>query len=167
MPCASANTSNPPKTVILGIGNWLLSDEGVGIHLVNILSEHLASYTNVTVVDGGTSPDAMLLLDNVDRLILLDAINGGHKPGTVYRFAGEDIDRLKSPGVSLHEWSAADSLMSLSLAGKVPRETVVIGVEPARIDWNTDLSDTVRDKLPEVIGLVLNEIQANKLAGRN
>jgi len=167
MLCASVNTSTPPRTVILGIGNWLLGDEGVGIHLIETLSEHLAGYTNVTLADGGTSPDAMLLLDDVDRLIVLDAINGGREPGTVYRFAGEDIEHLKSPGISLHEWSVADSLMAISLLGKLPRETVVIGIEPERVGWGTGLSDTVGNKLPEVIGLVLNEIQANKLAGRN
>jgi len=165
MPCASVNTSAPPRTVILGIGNWLLGDEGVGIHLINALNEHLAGYASVTTVDGGTSPDAMLQLDDVDRLIVLDAINGGLKPGTIYRFAGGDIQRLKSPGISLHEWNAADSLIAMSLMGKLPRETVVIGIEPERVDWSTELSATVGSKIPEVIGLVLNEIQANKLAG--
>ncbi|MEW6143112.1 MAG: hydrogenase maturation protease [Chloroflexota bacterium] len=167
MLCSSINTSTPPRTVIIGIGNWLLGDEGVGIHLISALSEHLAGYANVTIVDGGTSPDAMLLLDDVDRLIVLDAVNGGREPGTVYRFAGEDIEHLKSSGVSLHEWSAADSLMAISLIGKLPHETVVIGIEPELVGWGTSLSDTVGNKLPEVIGLVLNEIQANKLAGRN
>jgi len=165
MPYASADTSTPPRTVILGIGNWLLGDEGVGIHLVDALKEHLAGYANITLADGGTSPDAMLLLDDIDRLIVLDAISGGYKPGTVYRFAGDDIEQMKSPGISLHEWSAADSLSAKSLIGKLPRETVVIGIEPERVDWGTDLSDTVESKLPEVIGLVLNEIQANSLQG--
>jgi hydrogenase maturation protease len=156
-----------PRTVILGIGNWLMGDEGVGIHLIETLSAHLGGYENVTLVDGGTSVDAMMMLDDVDRLIVLDAVTGGNKPGTIYRFNADDIERPRIEGMSLHEWSAGDSLTAMSLLGKAPRETVIIGIEPGSVEWDTRLSEQVEARMPEAIQLVLNELEINKQSGRN
>ncbi|MCX8125763.1 MAG: hydrogenase maturation protease [Dehalococcoidia bacterium] len=165
MSYVSASPSTAPRTVIVGIGNWLLSDEGVGVHVASALKDQLNGYPNVTVIDGGTSPDSLLLLDDVERLVIVDAVKGGLRPGTVYRFTGEGIEYHKSLTVSLHEWSVADSLTAMLLLGRMPRETVVIGVEPELMDFGTRLSDAVKDSLPEVMRLVFNEIQANRLEG--
>ncbi|MCX8126848.1 MAG: hypothetical protein N3E40_06925, partial [Dehalococcoidia bacterium] len=77
------------------------------------------------------------------------------------------IERQISPALSLHEWSAADSLTAMQLTGRMPRDVVVIGVEPERVSWDTRLSATIQSRLPQIISVVLKEIQASKLAGRN
>jgi len=145
--------------VVIGLGNWLRRDEGVGIHLVNALMARRDVCDRATLIDAGVTLDAMLGAAGADKLIVLDAISAGGEPGTVYRLPGEDAGSLPGVGFSLHEWSARDGLQALEIMGKMPRETVVIGVEPETLDWGTGLSPKVESSLPRVIELVLKELE--------
>ena len=151
---------NVPRVTILGIGNLLLKDEGVGVHVVQELAGIDPGCENLNIVDGGTSPDILSLVDDdVDKLIIIDAVKGGGKPGTIYRFRSDALDLDSTTPVSLHEVGVLDSLRMMALLKRQPKSTVIIGIEPKTIDHGLELSPEVEEKLPEVVKLVLREVQ--------
>ena len=151
--------SSSKRTVIVGVGNVLLKDEGIGVHVVRALQEmSLASPEGeVEVVDGGTSPDAFDMAEGADRLIIVDAACGGGEPGTIYRFAPDGLSEEPKLLTSLHDLGLLDSLRMMESVGNPPRDTVIIGVEPAEVDWGLELTPTLRGKLPDVVRLVVEE----------
>ena len=140
---------------IVGVGNLLLMDEGVGVHVVQEL-ERRELPPNVAVIDGGTSPDALAHAGEVDRLVIVDAVRGGGEPGTVYRLTPDDIDESDRNPLSLHEWDLMDSL-KLSRYWTEDVEVVIIGVEPGQMEWGLELSPEVEARLPRIIDVVLRE----------
>ena len=148
-----------PKITVMGIGNLLLKDEGVGVHLVQRLAGFVDD-ANVKIVDAGTYPDFLSMVDKgTDKLIIVDAVKAGDKPGAIYRFNLGDVDLDSAPSISLHEMGVLDSLKMMTLLNRQPESTVVIGIEPKTIDFGLDLSPEVEGKLPEIINLVLKEIE--------
>jgi len=142
---------------VVGVGNLLLKDEGIGVHIVRALQQ-INMPQNVRIVDGGTSPDFPYDLKDIDKLIIIDAVKTGGKPGTIYRFHAHDLN-IESEGIiSLHELGIAQSLRMMRLMGNGPKETVIIGIEPKEIDWGTELSAELQQKIPEIINAVLGEI---------
>jgi hydrogenase maturation protease len=148
-----------PRINVLGIGNLLLKDEGVGVHLVQKLSGVIDD-ANVKIIDAGTYPDFLSLIDdNLDKLIIVDAVQTGDRPGTAYRFSSDDLDMDSMLPVSAHDIGMLDSLKTMALFHKQPKSTVIIGIEPKTIDFGLELSPEIEDKLPEIINLVLKEIE--------
>jgi hydrogenase maturation protease len=153
------------KTVIIGVGNVLLKDEGIGVHVVRALQEMSLASADVEVVDGGTSPDALDRAEGADKLIVVDAARGGGEPGTVYRFRPDDVSEEPKLLTSLHDLGLLDSLKMMRLVGNPPRETVIIAVEPAEVDWGLELTSALKEKLPAIVRLVVEE-QANSESAR-
>jgi len=148
-----------PRIAVLGIGNLLLKDEGIGVHLVQKLTDVIDD-VNIKIIDAGTYPDFLSLVeDNLDKLIIVDAVKAGDKPGTIYRFSSGDIDLGSAPLISVHEIGVLDSLKMTALLNRQPKSTVVIGIEPKTIDFGLELSPEIEDKLPKIISLVLKEIE--------
>ena len=148
-----------PKITVLGIGNLLLKDEGIGVHLVQKLAGTVDS-TKVDLIDAGTSPEFMSLLGgNIDKLIVVDAVKAGNEPGTIYRLSPDNLDLDSRPRFSLHDIGVLDNLKTMALLGRLPKSTVIIGVEPKTIEFGLDLSPEVEEKLPKIIDLVLKEIE--------
>ena len=153
-----------PRVTVLGIGNLLLKDEGVGVHLVQKLAS-IVSDANVNIIDAGTYPDFLSLVDDsTDKLIIIDAVKTGDTPGTIYRFRFDDVDLDSAPPISLHDIGVLDSLKMMALLNRQPKSTVVIGIEPKTIDFGLELSPEIADKLSEMIKLVLQEIEETNRA---
>jgi hydrogenase maturation protease len=150
-------------TIILGIGNILLKDEGIGCHIVRALEE--IPLSNVRVIDGGTSPD-VLFLGNADKLVVVDAVKGGGIPGEIYRFHLDDIALEQKPFLSLHDISLVDNLLLMRLLHNIG-ETIIIGVEPKEIGWGLELSSELQEKIPQVVETVLAELNNFALKGQN
>jgi hydrogenase maturation protease len=148
-----------PRITILGIGNLLLKDEGIGVHLVQKLAS-LVDNVDVKIIDAGTYPDFLSLVDdNIEKLIIVDAVKAGDRPGTIYRFSSDDIDLDSTLPVSAHDMGVLDSLKTMTLLNRQPKSTVVIGIEPRTIDFGLELSPEIEDKLPKIVNLVLKEIE--------
>ena len=148
-----------PGITVLGIGNLLLKDEGIGVHLVQKLAG-VVDDANVKIIDAGTYPDFLSLVDDsTDKLIILDAVKAGDRPGTIYRFNFDDIDSDLVAPVSLHDIGVLDSLKTMALFNRQPKSTVIIGIEPKTIDFGLELSPEIEDKLPALIELILKEIE--------
>jgi hydrogenase maturation protease len=146
--------------VVAGIGNLLLKDEGIGVHVARALQEmDMAEAVDLQIVDGGTSPDVLLSLEKIDKLIIVDAARGSCEPGTVYRLRPEDLPQEDIRVNSLHQVSLFKSLRILDHLGLKPKEVVIFGVEPKEIDWGLEPSVELTQKIPEVVKLVLEEVR--------
>ena len=142
-------------TLILGLGNLLLSDEGVGVHVARALAERELP-PDVSVVEAGTAfLDVLPDIEKADRIVLIDAMEGGGTPGDVYRVP---FDQCVHPAMlaSLHGF---DMSRVLFMAGNTRApEVTVFGVEPALIEWGTELSPAVQRMVPAVEKAILNEL---------
>jgi hydrogenase maturation protease len=144
---------------ILGIGNILLSDEGIGVHVANELMKNTLP-PNISVIEGGTDGFRLLnIITEADRLIVIDAVRGGDAPGSIYRF---DIDDVKScPSgfkTSVHQIGILEVIDLSGLIGKTPH-TTIIGIEPKSLEMGMELSPEVREKIPRIIDIVLDEVK--------
>ncbi len=150
------DAGRPPRIVIIGVGNLLMKDEGIGIHAVQALQE-IELPADIVTIDGGTSPDLIAYTRAGDKMIIIDAAKAGGEPGTIYRFRPEDLAEVSGTLTSAHEMGVEENLKLMSLTGNEPEEVVIIGVEPGEIDWGTELSPELQDKLPTIINKVLKE----------
>lgn len=160
MPSSHDNPSqeNPtPRIVVVGVGNLLLKDEGIGIHAVKALQE-INLPADVRLIDGGTSPDLISYTQAGDKLIIIDAAKAGGAPGTIYRFHPEDLAAERQTLTSAHELGVPQNLKLMSLLGNEPGETIIIGIEPGEIGAGLELSPVLNQKMPEIVQVVLKEI---------
>jgi hydrogenase maturation protease len=142
------------QTLVLGLGNFLLADEGVGVHVAQQLLEGEPREDAVVLDVGNAVLDAMPAIAAADKVVVVDAMVGGGSPGTIYRVPIEDCEN-SGPIGSVHGF---DMQSVLHLVGrKEPLEVIVIGIEPEIIGWSIDLSDAVAEALPEVITAVQRE----------
>ena len=148
------------KIVVLGLGNALLKDEGLGIHVIHAL-QHNSIPEDVEIIDGGTSPDIFHLIEDAHKLIVVDAARGGGEPGTIYRLTPDDIASQCELTLSTHDISLFYSLRLMESLGNSPKETVIIGVEPKEIALGLELSSELEQKVPSVIKVVLEEIECS------
>jgi hydrogenase maturation protease len=145
------------KQLILGIGNLLLGDEGVGVHAAQVLlTETLPGDTEVLEV-GTAILDAMEALEAADRVIVMDAVKAGELPGSIYRIPLEECKAAGNIG-SMHGFDIG-RVMALSRRKDLP-EVVVIGIEPAVIDWTTELSPEVSGMFAHYLDTVRQEINS-------
>ena len=144
------------KILVLGIGNSLLSDEGVGIAAMRQLEARFNTREDVEFLDGGTLSFTLAVpISECTALLVIDAAELGALPGTVRSFKGDDMDRFlgKNRKCSVHEVGLLD-LMSISLlTGHWPKQRALIGIQPALINWNESLTPTVAAALPEVCNM--------------
>ena len=145
------------RIAVIGVGNLLLKDEGIGVHIARALQQIDIPH-DIKIIDGGTSPDLPCHTKDVDRLIIIDAVKAGSQPGTIYRFHPHDVHIESERIISLHELGLEQSLEMMRLMGSEPKETVIIGIEPKEIDWGTELSAELQQKTHEIINIVLSEI---------
>jgi hydrogenase maturation protease len=163
---SSEKSCSTGRILVLGLGNILLKDEGVGVHIAQMLQE-LALPHNVEVVDGGTaSLDVLLLAPGIEKLVVIDALRAGKEAGTIYkaRLKSEERDKLEqifSSGsrISLHQVGLIDALAIAEKMNCAPKEIAIIGIEPKKIDCGLELTDDVKQKIPEIINTVLKEVE--------
>ena len=142
--------------LIVGIGNLLLSDEGVGVHAVRSLTEQELP-AGIELLDGGTSgADLVDHLEGRTKVIVIDAASGDGPPGTVYRCKAHELIEQQG-GLSLHEFGLADSLHMAMQLGCAPQDVIVLGVQPASLAPGLELSPEVAKVLPGVLKLALAE----------
>jgi hydrogenase maturation protease len=146
-----------PKVTILGIGNLLLQDDGIGIHLVQRL-EKIITPGNITLVDCGTVPDfTPYIEEGQDKLIIVDAAMKGGQPGTIYHLSTGDLASISPGRFSSHYPGIASSLEMLRKMGKQPGSIVIFGIEPGITEYGLELSPELETIIPRLSKLVLQE----------
>jgi hydrogenase maturation protease len=149
------------RAVVLGIGNVLLSDEGVGVHAVQALLEQYELGKDVDVVDGGTTGMELLPdLEGADDLVVVDAIRAGQPPASIVRLEGDEVPAFFKTKLSPHQVGLSDILAALAFKGFAPRHIVLIGVQPVTIALGMQLSPEVEARVGDVLSLVAGELTA-------
>ena len=144
------------KILIVGIGNLLCRDEGIGVHVIQEM-EKIKLPDHIDLLDMGTSTmDLISHLEGVKKLIVIDAMRAGGKPGTIYKCKPEDLIPKGEQSVSLHDIGVIETLTMAKKMG-MAIETVIIGVEPETMDWGMELTEAVKNKIPLIIEAVLRE----------
>ena len=144
---------------VLGVGNPIMGDDGVGIELLSALREVLAD-SRVEFVDGGTAGMELLaVVQDSTKLLILDAVTGS-QPGDVVEFSGDQIARLSSSKLSPHQVGLLDVFSAARLTGRQPEEVGVVGVVPKSVDLHLGLSQVVTAALPGATARALEIITA-------
>ena len=144
------------NTLILGMGNLLLGDEGVGVHAAQALLKDGCPPGSEVLEIGTAILDALPALETADRIIIIDAMKGQEKSGTVYRIALDSC----SGNPSIASMHGFDIFRVLALTQRSsPPEVVVFGVEPDNIGWSMELSPAVTKSLPALFAAVENEVR--------
>ena len=146
-------------TVVIGVGNTILSDEGVGVHAARLLQSDPRVPAGVTILDGGTiGLELIPYASDASRVLLLDAMNSGKAPGTLARMTGKDLLGTTG-GWSAHQLGVADLIAALFLMSTSPQDIVVLGVQPANTDWGTSLSPEVEAALVPLVEAAVAQLQ--------
>lgn len=148
------------KIVILGVGNILLSDEGIGVHIVEKLGGEIDN-PDIELIDGGTAGlDLLPVLERCEYLLIIDCVKGGEKPGTIYKFGPEEIKvKLDNMKLSLHDFNLVDVLnLARALGKKLPKITIY-GVEPKSLDWSLEMSPEVSQTLERLIKIIKDDLK--------
>jgi len=157
-PMGPPRASQAGPVVILGIGNTLLADEGIGVHVLHRLRDILPSNSDIELVDGGTlSFNLLPAIEAAGSLIVIDAANLGQSPGSVRCLTGEDFDRhLGQSRHTAHEVGLRELLDMARLNGHRPARRALIGVQPLRVDWGDMPTEIVAAALPLMTSLALD-----------
>ncbi len=149
---------NNKKIVIIGIGNLLLKDEGIGIHVINELEKYKLP-SNVEIYDGGTGGFKLIdLMHGAKRVIFIDAVETGKAPGTITTFKSEDVRSMyPKKKYSLHNTDLLEVIKMVELL-EHPPEIEIMGIQPKTINYGTTLSRELTDSIHDIISTIYNEI---------
>ena len=148
------------RTLVIGLGNPLMGDDGIGLAA---LEELVASWEvdGVELVDGGTwGMNLLPLIESADTVILLDAIHLGHAPGTVIELDGDAVPRRLAAKLSPHQIDLGEVLAVAALRETLPRRLVAIGIQPAEVEMSTALSPAVAAAMPLMLERVAERLEA-------
>lgn len=153
--------NSPTRTLVIGLGNPLMGDDGAGVAALERLREEWELPADVELVDGGTwGMNLLPLVESVRRLILVDAIRSGRRPGTLTVLERHQLPRYFSLKLSPHQIDLREVLALAELRGLLPDELVAVGIEPERVEMELRLSPRVQAGLAKVVDLVVERLES-------
>jgi len=158
-PYGPGERSSPSPVLVLGMGNILLEDEGLGIHALQLLRQRYVVPPEVEFLDGGTS--GMALIDQISgrkHLLVLDAVQTGDPPGTLVKMSDQDVPVYFGLRVTPHQLGLSDVLASLNLTDEQPGSVTVIGLVPQSLEMSLDLTDHIRHSLDYLVEAAASEL---------
>ena len=138
------------KVVVMGIGNTLLQDDGVGVHVTELFRTSQATDSSISVIDGGTIGLSLLPeIEDADAVIVVDASEIGEPPGTLRIFRNREIDQLLSgKRRTVHEVALADLFAAAEIRGRSPARRVLIAIQPASTELGLEPTPAVKAAIP-------------------
>jgi hydrogenase maturation protease len=144
------------QITVLGVGNILMQDEGVGVRVVERLLRQYSFPPNVQVLDGGTlGMELLRFLVGTDKLILVDAVAGSLSPGAFYQFQNDEVKAYFKEKVSMHELGIQDVLAVMDVLEKPIQEIMILGVQPLAIDIGLEMTPLVAKTVENLVEKVL------------
>lgn len=141
---------------VIGVGNILMQDEGVGPKVVEILKSSYKFEPEIEIIDGGTlGLDLLPYIEKYKKVIIVDVVDFGKEPGFIKVLKGEEIPPYLKTKLSVHHVGIQDLLEVARLLGVMPKELVLVGIQPQSIDLGLDLTPILVDKLKELINEIL------------
>lgn len=149
------------RIIVLGVGNILLRDEGVGVRVIERLKETYSFPDNVELMDGATAGlDLLPFMEGASSVIIVDTVKTTEPPGSIFRFTPDDIDNKVPYKTSLHQIGMVEVFTIAEALGK-KMEAVIIGIQPENMeDWGLELTPTIEAKIPELMEIVLKELES-------
>jgi len=148
----------PATCVVLGLGNTLHSDDGIGSKAIERLRSDRRVPKDIALIEGGTlGLELLTYIWDCSYLLVLDAVDVGQPPGTLVRMSGQELQTLPGKG-SVHQLGVADLLVALRVLAKRTPEVVLLGVQPASTEWGTELSPAVAAVLPALADAAVAEV---------
>lgn len=148
------------NVLVLGVGNILMGDEGIGTRAIDLLDKRYRFPENVELLDGGTSGIELLrYIEGRDHLILIDAVKGGQPPGTVVRVEGEDVPARFRTRISPHQLGISDLLATAQLTDSIPENMVLFGIEPKDVVMRLEMSPEVEAAMNRLAEVVVEELR--------
>jgi hydrogenase maturation protease len=154
-----AMTCDPGRTLVVGLGNPLMADDGLGLAALERLREEWDVPADVTLVDGGTWGMMLLpLIEETEELLLLDAVRAARSPGTLIRLERGELPRYFSHKISPHQIDLREVLAVAELRGRLPARIAVIGVEPEVVEMRYGLSPSVEERVDEAVNAAVDRL---------
>ncbi len=148
-------------TLVIGVGNRILSDEGVGVHVIERLFAAYKIPEEVLILDGGTlGLDLLYYLKGVENLLLIDAVELRKDPGSLVRMVNDEVPAFLSLKMSPHQVGIPDMLAVAKLKDLYPNNVILWGVQPDSLELGLDLSATIEAKMPLLIDEVIKQLAA-------
>jgi hydrogenase maturation protease len=152
---------NKKKVMVMGVGNTLLQDDGIGIHVTDLLRNRHPTQSNVSYIDGGTIGLSLLpAVEDTDALIIVDAAELNAAPGTIRVFRGAEIEQQMSGRKrSVHEVAISDLLSAATLRGTCPSRRALVAIQPFSTDLGLEPTPAVQAAIPEACAAVIGLTQ--------
>jgi hydrogenase maturation protease len=149
---------SPATYVVLGLGNTLHTDDGIGPQAIERLRSDARMPAHVALIEGGTlGLELLTYIWDCSYLLVLDAVDVGQPPGTLVRMSSQEVQTLPGSG-SVHQMGVADLLVALRILASRTPEIVLLGVQPASTEWGTELSLAVAAVLPALADAAVAEV---------
>jgi hydrogenase maturation protease len=147
------------KTLVLGVGNLLLSDDGLGVHAIRRLESRKDIPPDTQLIDGGTCGLELLqYFEGIDRLIIIDAVRNHAQPGTIHILTGNQIPAYLSMKISPHEVALPELLFAAQIRDLSPSQILVYGIEPASLELGMELTGEVNNHLDALVDQVVQNL---------
>jgi len=148
------------KTIVIGLGNPIMGDDGLGIAALRLLEASWAIPRDVELVDGGTWGMNLLgVVEDAARVLFIDAIDAGRTPGSFLSLERPELPKLLTFKLSPHQVDLHDVLALAELRGTLPQDTVALGLQPARVEMSTELSPPLEARLANLVQHVVERLR--------
>ena len=149
-----------PTITILGLGNILMSDEGVGVHVVNEFQKRYAVPEYVAIVDGGSAGlDLIPFIEGREKVLMVDAVNFDQEPGFIDTLENEEIPIRLTQKASMHHLGLMDVLCIVRMSGNLPNELCIIGIQPKSLELGIDMTPEIWDKQEMLIERIVSKLK--------
>ena len=149
------------KTLVLGVGNTLMSDEGIGVHVIERLEAGYGIPKEVHVLDGGVlGMDLLYYLEGIENLLLIDAVETHKEPGTIIRLEDDEVPAFLSMKISPHQVGVPDMLAASKLMDLYPKHIVLWGIQPEWLDMGLEISPLVGSRIGILVDHVVEQLRA-------
>ncbi len=145
---------------VIGLGNILLRDEGVGVHAANTIKQRYTFSPDVEIIDGGTMGlDLLPIFEGRDKVLIIDAVDFGREPGHIGMIENDNIPSVLNSKLSVHHINLSDVLFAAKLMDISPSEICLIGIQPQSLDVGLDMTGEIKGKIEILIDAVIGKLK--------
>jgi hydrogenase maturation protease len=148
------------KICVIGLGNILLQDDAIGLHVTETIKERYRFEPQIELHDGGTAGlDLLPLIEHYEKVLFVDAVDAGQPPGAIVMIEGDAIPSFLTTQVSVHHVGLSDLLFAARMAGSLPAEICLIGIQPESVDIGLEMTDIMKKSLDLLLTTVVEQLQ--------
>ena len=145
---------------VIGLGNLLLQDDAVGLRAIEAVRKGYTFEPQVDLLDGGTAGlDLLPVIEGYEKVLFIDAVDAGKPPGAIVLIEGDAVPSYLTAQVSAHHVGLSDLLFAARMAGSLPAEICLIGIQPESVDIGLDMTDTLKKRLDPLLATVVKQLQ--------